>query len=291
MMNVPLSNALTPDAEMLDFPADVARLRGHLHRPRTQPLAAAVLHGATGVPQRFYQPFAAWLAEQGIACLTYYYRDFGASRTGAARASQATMVDWGLRDQAAAQVALEAAVPEAPVWVIGHSLGALMLPFQPGARRVSRLISVASGTVHFSDHTSYGKLVAGQFWYGPTPAIVALMGCLPGRMFGLSEDLPSGVYWQWRRWCTTRGFYFRDIGRVLPAPDLQAFAGRARFVAVEDDWMTPKASAWRLMQMYPNAICRQKVLRAADYGLHRIGHIAAFARDNHAIWPDLIADD
>lgn len=275
-------------AEEISFQADVATLNGTLFRPLGPPRAAAVLHGATGVPARFYRHFATWLAEQGIACLTYDYRDFGASGTGSLRRSKATLARWGLGDQPAAQAALERAYPGVPVWVIGHSLGALMLPFHPCAHRVSRLISVASGPVHTSDHPWSMQAQVRAFWFGAGPLATAALGYLPGKSLGLGADLPAGVYWQWRRWCTTRGFYLGDIGRDLPMPDWSAFKGDMRVVAVADDGMVPPSAVWRLMQYYPEARKAQKVLRPTA---GRVGHISAFAERNRGLWPDIIAED
>lgn len=281
--------APVPAVEDVRFRADAAHLVGRLYRPGGWPRAAVVLHGATGVPQRYYAAFAGWLALQGHACLTYDYRGFGASARGHVRGSGATMADWGLRDQPAAQAALEALVPGVPVWVIGHSLGGLMLPFHEGAGRVERLIAVASGPVHVSDHPWSAQPVIRAFWSGPTRALAAALGYLPGRRLGLGPDLPLGVYRDWRRWCTTRGFYLAEVGRSLPMPDWSAFAGAMKAVAVADDAFVPPAAVWRLMQHYPEAEKRQLTLRPADFGLGRIGHVGVLGAERRALWPAILA--
>lgn len=278
-----------PKMESVRFRADMASLCGTLHRPGTDPRAAIVLHGATGVPQSYYQPFARWLAEQGYACLTYDYRDFGASAKGPLRQSKAKMADWGLGDQPAAQAELERLVPDTPVWVIGHSLGGLMVPFHSGADRISRLIGVASGPVHLTDHPFRARPKVRAFWHGPGPLATLAFGYLPGAKLGLGADIPSGVYWQWRRWCNSHGFFLRDIGGTLPMPDWPAMRGRAKFVAVADDEMVPPAAVWRLMQYYPEALKTQLTLRPAEFGLKKIGHIAAFSARNRAVWPEILA--
>ena len=279
-----------PSVETVSFNSGGRRLIGRLHRPGAIPKAAVVLHGATGVPQRFYQPFAGWLAGQGYACLTYDYRDMGESRDGPLRGVVTTMADWAVKDAAAAQSTLRASASGAPLWVIGHSLGAFGLPFQPEADQLERVIAVASGAVHLSDHPYPYRLGAAALWHGPGLLTRSAFGYLPGRLFGLGEDIPGPAYDQWRRWCTSRGFYIKDIGRSLPAPDWHRVTAHMRFVAVGDDMMCPPASVWRLMQFYPEAAKRQKVLRPSDYGLSQIGHIRVFARASAAVWPDLIAD-
>ncbi len=278
-----------PAEEEVEFRADRARLRGRLFLPGRPPRAAVVLHGATGVPQRFYRAFAGWMAEQGFAVLTYDYRDFGESAAGHPRTARATMTDWGLRDQPAAQAFLEARLPGVPLWVIGHSLGGFMLPFHDGAGRIARFIAVASGPVHVSDHPWRYRPVALAFWSPLVAGLTRLLRYVPGRALRLGPDLPAGVYRDWRRWCTSEGFYLGDVGRTLPMPDWGRLTADAKIVAVADDALIPPAVVWRLMQFYPAATKRQLTLRPADYGLTRIGHIDVFAKSSAAVWPALIA--
>jgi predicted alpha/beta hydrolase len=277
-----------PDGEVL-IKAEGAVLSGRLVLP-TRPLrAAVVLHGATGVPAGYYRAFADWLAaERGCAVLTYDYRDFGASARGPIQQSKATMIDWGLRDQAAALEALGRLVPNAPRWVVGHSLGGLWLPFHAGAHGVERVIAVASGLIHVSDHPPGFAMKARFFWHGPVPLLARLLGYLPGSHIGFGANLPLGVYEDWRRWCLNRGFHLSDIGQRLSAPMRTGVGATMRLVAVEDDPWVPAPAVWRLMALYPDAVKSQLVLRPGDYGLRRIGHLGAFHRTNAVVWPALV---
>lgn len=277
-------------AQIITFAAQGATLSGSLFWPEGPARAAVVIHAATGVPQGFYRGFAEWLsAREQAVVLTYDYRDFGASATGPLRQSRATMADWGLHDQAAAQQAVEAACPDVPVWVVGHSLGGLMLSFQPGAARVARLIAVASGPNHVSHHPLWYRPLAWSFWHGHGAAAARMMGYLPGRRIGLGSDLPLGVFHQWRRWCNSPGFFRSDIGRHLPQPDWTAFTGKLRLVALADDVMIPPATVAQLADFYPAARLTHRVtLVPRDHGLRGVGHIGAFARRNAALWPHLI---
>ncbi|MEL7099826.1 MAG: hypothetical protein AAGM84_13425, partial [Pseudomonadota bacterium] len=118
---------------------DGAELVGTLYAPARRPFAAVVLNGATGVPQGYYRHFARWLAEErGMACLTYDYRDTGKSLRGSMRASQADMLDWGLTDQLAARRKLARLFPETKLWIIGHSLGAMLTPITRATPERSR---------------------------------------------------------------------------------------------------------------------------------------------------------
>lgn len=177
-----------------------ACLQGTFFAPAGTPKAIVVIHPATGVPQRYYADFARWLAtEKAVAVLTYDFRDFGASARGPLHLSRATMVDWGVHDQTAARRFAAKMFPHTPLWIIGHSLGGFMLPFQPDAGQVAGLITVASGPVHLRDHPWWYKPAAGLLWSPIIGAVSRGLGYLPGKRIGLGADLPIGVYLQWRR--------------------------------------------------------------------------------------------
>lgn len=269
----------------ISIPAQGATLNGTLYTPPTAPKAAIVLHGATGVPQRYYRHFANWLISQGYACLTYDYRDFGASATGHPKQSATCMADWGLYDQPAAQAALQAQLPDAPLWVVGHSLGGFMLPFHPDTADIARVITVASGAAHVADHPWPYRAMALMFWYGPGPLATKLLGYMPGKMLGLGPNLPAQVYWQWRRWCVSKAFYEGDPSlpeRAAP------YTGPLKIIAMEDDVMMPPKTVWKLERFYPEAQTSRQLIRPQDYDLKRIGHIEVLSLHNAALWPDLI---
>lgn len=269
--------------------AECARLAGRLVLPKGRARAAVVLHGATGAPAGYYRGFADWLAtERDLAVLTYDYRDFAASASGPVARSKATMIDWGLCDQAAALAALGAMVPGTPRWVIGHSLGGLWLGFHPAMAGVERVVTVGSGLPHISELSFAARMKARAFFHGPVPLLSRRLGYAPGRRLRYGTDLPLGVYEDWRRWCLNPGFHLSDIARRLPVPDPRRVTAEMRIVAMADDRLVPQSAIWRIMGLYPEAVKRQLVLRPEEYGLERIGHLGAFHRTNAVVWPALV---
>jgi len=280
---------ILPPPEDIAIAAEGATLRGRLFLPRGRPRASVVLHGASGVPAGFYRAFATWLAEErDLAVLTYDYRGFAASAQGHPRQSRASMADWGLRDQAAALDWMAARLPDSPRWVIGHSLGGLWMAHHPGMAGVERVITVGSGLAHVSDHPLRYRWRAEMLWRGPVPILARTLGYLPGRALGLGLDLPLQVYLDWRRWCLSHGWNARDFGTRLPMPEPARVRARMRLIAVADDDLVTQPAVWRLMARYPEAHKRQMVLRPADHGLKRIGHLDAFNRKNAVLWPAII---
>lgn len=275
----------------LRFPSGDFELAGRLFLPPGPPRAAVVLNSATGVPQDYYRHFARWLAEaRGMACLTYDYRDFERSATEPLRRSRSTMADWALGDMPAARAEMRRRVPGAPLWVIGHSLGAMLMPSQEGIGDVARMIAVAGGLVHHTDHPWPYQALARMFWFGHVPAVVRMAGYLPGRWLGFGSDLPAGVYWQWRRWCTTREAYDPEIGTVLPVPDWARSGAPVDLFALADDPVIPPQCVWRLAAKYEGGPVSRHLLKPSEHGLKSVGHLGAFARRNAALWPVIVPE-
>lgn len=269
---------------------DGERLAGRLFLPAGEPVRAIVLHPAVGVVQDYYARFAQWLAaEHRAAVMTYDYRDFGASATRPLKQSAASMAIWGAVDQDAALDALCARYPALPIWVVGHSHGGMYVPFHGEAHRVERVVTVASGLPHWLKHpASYMPQVL-AFWWLVGPAATALLGYLPGKAIGLGADLPKDVYWQWRRWCLSPGYYRGDWGKALPMPDLRRVTCDVTLVALADDRMMPPDRVRDLATSYPAARVTHRVIAPSEIGVSAIGHMRLFSERNAKAWPLLFA--
>jgi len=277
--------------EVVSFGSSHAPLVGKWHPAHGPQRAAMVVHGATGVPQRFYRHFAHWAAQQGIATLTYDYRDFGESLTGATRNSPARMADWAVADQDAAQHKLAELAPTGPLWVLGHSLGGLGIAFHRYPERVSRVITMGAGMTHYRDHPWHYLPKALAFWFLIGPVATGALGYLPGRRLGFGEDLPSGVYWQWRRWCTRRDFFARDIGKSLPQPNFNATEPPLELCVARDDDMVPPAAVRRYAAQFAPDRTQLRLFDPANYGLGALGHVGCLGAGCEAAWQDLLFPD
>src|SRR5688572_27245204 len=88
------------------------------------PARGAVLIGAaTGVPQRFYAPFARELAAAGFDVLTLDYRGIAESAPDHPRRTQVLMEDWGRHDLNAALAWLRRERSPRALLYLGHSVG------------------------------------------------------------------------------------------------------------------------------------------------------------------------
>lgn len=280
------------DREITIRCADGPVLAGRLFRPAEgEPARMVLLHGATGVPRDYYARFAQWLAAtRQAAVLTYDYRDCGHSARGPVKDARSSMGDWGVKDQGAALDTALALFPDVPVEVIGHSLGGMFLPYHDKADRVVRLTAVASGPAHWSRHPARFMPKVMAFWFLAGPAIAAVSGYMPGKLLGLGADLPGPVYWQWRRWCTSRGFKRVDWGKSLPRPDLDRVTCPVRLVSLADDEMIPPPVVRDLAQFYPRAAVEHRTIAPAEAGVSQIGHLRIFSERCKAAWPLLLGE-
>ncbi|MEM8577688.1 MAG: alpha/beta fold hydrolase, partial [Pseudomonadota bacterium] len=210
----------------------------------------------------------------------------GLSLRGPMRASKADRIDWGLADQLAARRKLQRLCPGSKIWIIGHSLGAMLTPNHRDLTGVSRVIGVASGIVHHSDHPWPYRAMALMFWFGLGPLATLACGYLPGRALRFGEDLPARAYWQWRRWCTSPDFYAADVaaGR-LPAPAWEEDIP-VRLLAFTDDGLIPPQCVARLGQAFGGV---EPVVVTPKSG-QRVGHLSAFARRSADLWPVILGD-
>ena len=274
-------------SEVVSIPSEGATLVGTIFRPSSEPVATLVIHPAVGVPQGLYAAFCEWAAAEGRLCLTYDYRDVGASASGPLRDSKADLADWGVRDQAAALAFGKAQAPDVPLHVIGHSLGGFMTPFHDQSTEISGMTTVASGQAYQFDHPLPFRLSALAFWHLLGPVLTLLLGRTPGALLG-GGDIPSRAFWQWRRWCTSRAFYTPDIGGDLPALVRPGMNGPLKIIAFTDDALIPPKSVAKLAQRYPDADITEVVIEPKSRELREIGHMKAFSRSNSVIWPEIL---
>lgn len=287
-MGQDMGRELGAEPRSVTIEAEGARLAACYYGPAGVARANLVLHGATGVPQRYYSAFASWAAARGIGVLTYDYRDFGASQHRPMRQSDATFADWAIRDQGAAERTLALLAPEGPLRVLGHSLGGLAFAFRKHDVRVEQITVVGAGFAHVSDHPwSYRPLVL-AFWYAVGPVGTALAGYLPGKRLFLGEDLPAGVYWQWRKWCTRRDFFRSDIGSSLPEPDFRMDGPALRLLTMEDDVVVPPVAVRRYADAFPPGRIEYRMLKPAEFGLPSLRHIEVFSKRATAAWPAIL---
>jgi len=279
------------DLRPVDFAApDGVTLSGRWLRPHPDAPAAravvVVVCGA-GIPARFYERLARYLAHAGAAALTFDYRGIGASRRGALRGIDAGMDVWALRDIEAALTTARAQYPALPLCAVAHSVGTLLLGAAPTASRVSRCVFLGAHTGYWRDYHAKWRPLLYAVWHGFMPAVTRVVGYFPGRALGLGEDMPRQVAYDWagrRRPELVRTE--RDAQRFGPHLGRYGeFRAPTLSVSITDDAFAPPEAAERLLAMYPSLDAKREAVTPASLGARRLGHFG-FIRRAHgeAFW-------
>ncbi|HHP8203132.1 TPA: alpha/beta fold hydrolase, partial [Acinetobacter baumannii] len=112
-------------------------------------------------------------------------------------------------------------------------------------------------------------------------------GYIPMSLIGMGEDLPYGVYQQWKRWCKFPHYFFDDpqvpeIAEQFTKVTTPIIAANA----LDDLWAMPK-SRNAFMQGYKNADV-QLIDIPLTKSLPKIGHMGYFRSDSKVLWDNVV---
>lgn len=258
------------------------------------PTRVVVVNAGAGIPARYYDRFAAWLADRGLPTLTYDYRGIGRSRPARLRGFEATVEMWGSKDCAAMLDAMAARFPAARLAVLGHSIGGFVTGLAPGGERVDRLALVGTHTGYWRDYAPRVRLPMYVAWHLAMPAVTRALGYFPGRRFGLPEDLPAGVARDWARrrrpdpwWYLKRDDGSPDEARIADVVGrLDAFRADALVVSVADDPFATAEATARMAALFRHCRIDERHVDPRGLGLPAVGHFGFFrSRMRDALWP------
>jgi predicted alpha/beta hydrolase len=268
--------------------ADGRQVVGAFFKPATADRGRAVLIcGATGVPQRFYAPLAGWLAQQGVAVLTFDFRGIGRSLTEPhVRQCKARKQDWGQLDMPAALAWLRQRAGVEQVDVIGHSAGGQLIGLMPNHASIRRVAMVACSSGYVGRIGFPGRLAAEFFLRAWLPATSRLLGYAPLRVIRFGEDLPAGVAVQWGRWCRRPGYVANGFGREIERHYYDEFRAPILALRASDDRIATAANVQDLLRLFPKAPTETRTLDARSTG-GSIGHVGFFRRAHSNLWPIL----
>lgn len=245
-----------------------------------------VIGGAMGVRQDYYAPFAQWLAGQGWRVTTFDYRGHGRSLPAgrSPREVRADLFDWA-RDYEAVVDHAHAALPDAPLYLLGHSLGAQLPGLLGNQHKVTGMLSVAAGSGYWRENAPRLRRTIWYFWWVLVPLATRLCGYFPGRRLRKVGDLPKGVILQWRRWCLSPEY---SVGAEGDAVRRQYANARFPVLALSftDDELMTLRGTHSLVNLYRNARREVHRIAPADLAQRRIGHFGPFrSEQEHVLWP------
>ena len=233
-----------------------------------------VLFPAMGVRARFYHPFAQALFAQGFSVAVADLRGQGDSSPRPGRSTDFGYREMIVHDYAAIIGRVRELLPDAPIFMLGHSLGGqLSLLFASQySQELSGIALVASGSVYYR---AYGpalglrNLMATQ----AVGVIATVLGYWPGHRLGFGGLQPRRMMLDWAQQARSGRYRLQgaeiDYEAALAKLELPVFA-----IHVEDDLMAPIAAVQHLVGKAPNARVthwRQSRLTASG---HAVDHFS-----------------
>ena len=244
---------------------------------------------ATGVAQRFYRRFAEYASRQGFTVLTFDYRGVGLSAPRNLKDFEVDFADWGQLDLAAVVDYMHC--DENPLFLVGHSYGGHALGLLPNHDKVSRCFTVGTGSGWYGWMPLAERLKVQLMWSVVFPPLVAWKGYLPWKMLGMGEDMPLGVYRQWKRWCGMPYYFFDDplVRETRKQPFAQVRTEITAAVALDDLWALPR-SRDAFMQFYSGAQVIRRDVDPKELNLKfgAIGHMGYFRPVAQPFWDEIL---
>jgi predicted alpha/beta hydrolase len=251
--------------------------------------ANIVLAGATGVPMRYYRHFATAANAEGFNVYCIDYRGIGESAPATLKGFEVDYLDWAKQDLAALidHVSSEQSACDArlPIFLVGHSYGGHALGLLPNIDKVQAAYFFATGAGYSGYMPFAEKCKVELLWRVIAPVVVRATGYMAWSKLGMGDDLPKGVYTQWKRWCQYPRYFFDDPEMDGVDALFARFTGKIVAAnAIDDKWAMP-ASRNAFVANYTNANVQAVDLVPKEYGLSEIGHIAYFSQKSKALWP------
>lgn len=241
--------------------------------------------GGTGVPQRFYRRFAEYAAQRGFNVLTIDYRGTGESRPASLKGFDMSYLDWSEKDLPSAIDLLSS--ENLPLYWVGHSFGGHAIGMLPNHDQLTACFSFGSGAGWAGWMPRGEALKIRLFWNVIMPVVVAWKGYMAWSLLGMGDDLPRGVYRDWKRWCSYPHYYFDDPTMTYVHARYAAVKAPCAFVTSRDDPWAPPVSRDAFVKGYINAPLTLYDIEPAA-GKPAMGHMGYFRSDAQPFWDDAL---
>jgi predicted alpha/beta hydrolase len=244
--------------------------------------AHLIIAGATAVPQRFYRRFALHANTLGYCVTTFDYRGIGRSAPKIMRGFNANYTDWARQDLATVIDQVRQQAGAKPIDYVAHSFGGHALGMVSNHDAISNAYFFAVGAGWAGHMPPVERIKVTLMWHLLGPIVVPLLGYMPGSFIG-GENLPIGVYRNWKHWCSFKRYFFDDPN----AANLTAQFGEVRCNitaanALDDLWALP-VSRDHFVDAYRAARVTRVDLDPKTLGMP-IGHMGYFRQGREALW-------
>lgn len=245
-----------------------------------------VMAGATAVPRGFYKRFAEFAQARGINVVTTDYRGIGDSKYGSLKGFEMEYADWSRYDLAAA---VDYAAARGKVWLVGHSLGGHAIGQLPRPNELQAAYVCGGGAGWHGWMPRPERYRAWLLWNVVGPLFSRIYGYHPMSKLGMGEDLPMGVYRDWKKWCAHPHYFFDDPeARTITDKFAEVNIPLAAAVTTDDLWAQP-TSRDAFFKGYSGTNVDRVDLTPAELGVKQVGHMGYFrAQTGVVLWPRIL---
>lgn len=242
-----------------------------------------LVNSATGVRQQTYYPFAQFFAENGYLVLTYDYRGVSLSKPKQLKGFKASMKTWGNTDYKAVTDYILENYPHHRKFLIGHSVGALILGMNKDSEIFEKFCFVATQNTYFRHLNPKIQLLSiiGFGFY--QPIISNILGYFKTYFVNLGESLPKGVANDWRILLMNK----KSINKLLEkTPNFSKnLTQEVLFIHLEDDeWITKQGMRQLMTETFPNMKPTYRAIKVLESTGEEIGHINFFRAKHSKLW-------
>lgn len=170
---------------------------------------------------------------------------------------------------------------------IGHSFGGHALGLLPNHHKITAAYCFGTGAGWAGWMPKLEALKVRLLWSCILPLIVARKGYMAWSVLGMGDDLPLGVYQDWRRWCAHPHYFFDDPAMAPVARLYAEVRMPCIFANAVDDLWAPPISRDAFIKGYCNAQLLTRDLRPETKKLP-IGHMGYFRPSAMDLWDEAL---
>lgn len=242
-----------------------------------------LVNSATGVKQQTYYSFAKHFADLGFVVITYDYRGVALSKPDQLKGFKASMRTWGNTDYKAVTDFIEERYPYHRKFLIGHSVGALILGMNKGSAIFEKFCFVATQNTYFG-HLSPRIKMLGLLGFGLyQPVLTRVKGYFKTYFVNLGESLPKGVSDDWRTLIMNR----KSVNRLLEKTENFSKNLHQEVLYLnmqDDDWITETGMKLLMNETYVNMKPIYRTVYPHESNGEEIGHINFFRAKHSKLW-------
>lgn len=242
-----------------------------------------LVNSATGVKQQTYYSFAQHFTDLGFVVITYDYRGVALSKPDQLKGFKASMRTWGNTDYKAVTDFIEEHYPHHRKFLIGHSVGALILGMNKGSEIFEKFCFVATQNTYFG-HLSPRIKMLGLLGFGLyQPVLTRVKGYFKTYFVNLGETLPKGVSDDWR----TLIMHRKSVNRLLEKTENFSKNLHQEVLYLnmqDDDWITETGMKLLMNETYVNMKPIYRTVYPHESNGEEIGHINFFRAKHSKLW-------